>query len=147
MGFEKQLLVGVAQLLQAEGVGFYNISAGPTAGQTGIAIGGYQPETWNRLIALDTYQVSDDLGPTTDDVIGIQVITRWEGPDPNAVKDLDGLVFDRLHGRTMFTLPTGILVSDCYRRSGAPLGQDSSKRWSRSSNFYVTVSRPTTHRP
>lgn len=140
--FETDLLVGHAQLLAAAGVGTWNASGSYTAGQTAIVLDAV-PETLPRLIVLSTYAVDDNPG-LNDDLLGLQVLTRWDGQNPNACRDLDGAIFDLLQGRSRYT--AGVFVTLCARRSASSLGQDSSKRWMRSSNYYLNVFRPTPHR-
>lgn len=142
--FEQDLLEGFAQLLAAEGVGVYRSAASYVASETGIYVDG-SPDTANRVIQLSTYTV--DENPTYgSDVIAVQIVTRWESANPFPCRKLDTQIFNRLQGRSNFTLPTGIRVETCSRRSGASLGMDSLKRWSRSSNYYLRVYRPTTYR-
>jgi hypothetical protein len=144
MGFKTDLAVGFAELLAAAGAGTWNASGVYTASQTGIVLRTL-PQSPDRVIVLSTYPVDDD--PTlSDSVIGLQVTTRWGGPDPRPTDDLDDLVFDQLHGLEGVDLSTGIRVVQCYRRSGASLGQDGNSRWRSSSNFYVDAHRPSTHR-
>jgi hypothetical protein len=103
------------------------------------------PASPDRVITLTDYVVADD--PTlSDSVIGVQVRTRWGGQDPRPVKDLDGAIFDALHGLEGVTLTGGIHIVSCFRRSGTSMGQDANNRWGRSSNYYATVHRPSTNR-
>lgn len=145
--FERLLLYGMAQLLAADVPGLTWKAPGSgayTAGQTGIYLDG-TPETANRAVQISVYPVEDDPNFATS-TLGFQTIVRWEGADPMPTRDLDGAIFDALHGRTHFVLATGVTVASCSRRSGALLGQDASKRWSRSSNYYLQLTRPAPHR-
>ena len=94
---------------------------------------------------LSLYPVDDDPTFAAAD-IGFQTIVRWEGSSPHPTRALDSAILDALHGRGQFTLVTGPRIVSCSRRSGASLGQDSQKRWSRSSNYYLHVHRPGPHR-
>lgn len=144
MGFQKDLVVGFAQLLAAKGVGTWKANGAYTSGETGILLRTL-PQGPDRVIALATYGVDDDstLG---DDVTGLQIVTRWEGGDPRPNDDLADLVFDQLQNLPRTTLATGVVVSRCYRRSMTSLGQDSNVRWRTVQNFYVTAHRPSPHR-
>lgn len=142
--FEADLLKGLAQLLASEGVGTWTESGSYTSTQTGIVIDA-APETLNRMIQLSLYPVDDDESQNTD-VVGLQVIARWEGGNPLPSRQLDTQVFNRLQGRNGFTLSTGVQVAYCKRVSGVSLGIDASKRWARSSNYYLTVYRPSSYR-
>lgn len=144
MGFETNLLTGFAQLLAAAGIGTWQENGVYAATETGIVIDAV-PASPDRIISLTDYVVSDN--PTlSDSIIGVQVRTRWGGQDPRLVKDLDGLIFAALHGMPAVTLVGGVHVVSCFRRSGVSMGQDANNRWGRSSNYYVSVHRPSTNR-
>jgi hypothetical protein len=142
--FQADLLIGFAQLLAAAGLGTWTPSAGYPAGATGIVLDD-TPETLDRAIQLSSYPVTEDTTFGGDD-IGLQVIVRWGGADPLPSRRLDEQIFQALHGRSHFTLPTGLRITSCSRRSAASLGKDGSKRWSRSANYYVHVHHPSTYR-
>jgi len=143
-GFETNLLTGIAHLLADAGLGTWRDTGVYTTAETGIVLDTV-PASPDRVITLTDYVVSDD--PTlSDSIIGVQVRTRWGGQDPRPVKDLDGGIFNALHGLEGVTLTGGIRIVSIFRRSGASLGQDVSYRWMRSSNFYATVHRPSTNR-
>ena len=143
-GFETNLLTGVAQLLAAAGVGVWRDTGAYAATETGIVLD-VIPQDPDQIITLSDYDISDD--PTlSDSVIAVQVRTRWGGQDPRPVKDLDGAIFDALHGLESVTLTGGVHVVSLVRRSGVSLGQDTNNRWMRSANYYATVWRPSTNR-
>jgi hypothetical protein len=143
--FDRQLVVGIAMLLRDAGHGQWNptgIYQGATT--TGIFIMAV-PDLPDRLITLTPYAVTDDADEAMS-TQGLQVRTRWGGGNPLDVLDLDSAIFDTLHALTMTTLSTGVTLSQCLRRSSASMGQDSSKRWGMSSNYYLDVNRPGPHR-
>jgi hypothetical protein len=143
-GFETLLLTGVAQLLSVANLGTWRDTGIYTAAETGIVFD-VIPVAPDNVITLTDYIVSDD--PTlSDSVIGVQVRTRCAGQDPRPVKDLDGAIFNVLHGLESVTLTGGVHVVSLVRRSGASLGQDANNRWMRSSNYYATVWRPSANR-
>jgi len=143
-GFETLLLTGIAQLLATAGLGTWRDTGVYTAAETGIVMDTV-PATPDRVITLTDYVVTDD--PTlSDSVIGVQVRTRWADADPRPVKDLDGSIFDALHGLEGVTLTGGVHIVSMFRRSGTSMGQDIGSRWGRSSNYYATVHRPSTNR-
>jgi len=143
-GFETNLLTGIAQLLATASLGTWRDTGIYTAAETGIVFDTV-PATPDRVITLTDYVVSDD--PTlSDSVIGVQVRTRWAGADPRPVKDLDGAIFNALHGLESVTLTGGIHIVSMFRRSGTSMGQDLNSRWARSSNYYCTVWRPSNNR-
>jgi hypothetical protein len=144
-GFQVNLLTGLAVHLAAGGLGAtWNTSGLYSALQTGIVLGNV-PQTPDRVITLTTYGVSDSPN-LSDSILGVQVRTRWGGSDTRPVDDLDDAIFNLLHGRTALALTTGVTVVLCLRQSTTTLGQDANGRWMRSSNYYLTVHRPSTHR-
>ena len=143
-GFESDLLTGVAQLIAGANLGTWRDSGIYTAAETGIVFD-VIPVSPDNIVTLTDYAVSDD--PTlSDSVIGVQVRTRLGGQDPRPVKDLDGAIFNVLHGLESVTLTGGVHIVSMVRRSGASLGQDANNRWMRSSNYYATVWRPSANR-
>jgi hypothetical protein len=147
-GIQTNLLVGIATALQTAGLGTYNSSGVYTTVQTGIVFGTV-PQGPDRIITLTPYGVADDPA-LSDSVLGLQVRTRWGGANPSLVYDLDDLLFAYLHGRRGWTVNTGaaaVTIAQCLRNSGpASLGQDANLRWSLSSNYYLDIWRPSTHR-
>lgn len=143
MGFEGDLVAGHALLIAAADLGTWSPAGIYTAGQIGI-YDQVMPESADSMIALSTYSVGNDPSQS-DSVIGLQVRTRRPGPDPRTCRDLDGAIFDLLHGRYGYSA-TGIRVEQCLWQSGAPLGQDESARWNWVTNFYLTLHRPSPHR-
>lgn len=144
-GFSTDLLTGLAEYFAAAGIGatwnpggVYDVLA------TGIKLGTL-PQTPDRIICLSDYGVSDSPS-LSDSVLGVQVRCRWGGADPRPVKDLNDAVFNILHGKTAFTLSTGVTCVQALRQSTASLGQDESRRWSTTANYYLTVHRPSAYR-
>jgi hypothetical protein len=144
VGYQTDLLAGLAQRLAAAGVGTWSPTGSYTAEQTGIVIGTV-PGSPDRIITLTGYGV-DDSPSLSDSVMGVQVITRTGGSDPRPTDDLADQVFDQLHGLTGVHLPSGIRLVQCLRQSHTPLGQDGNRRWSRSDNYYLSAHRPSPHR-
>jgi hypothetical protein len=141
--FENELVAGFAVLLEQAELGVWNPSGALPVGGTLITQQA-APADVSRLIALTAYGV-DDSGATSS-TYGLLVRTRWEGADPRPVNRLAGDIFRALHQRADFTLWTGIRVYFIERVSWTTLGQDGSKRWSRTDNYYVTAHRPTPNR-
>lgn len=144
-GFTTDLLTGLAAYLQTAGIGTWNTSGAYSAAQTGIVLGTV-PQAPDRIITLTAYPVRDDAA-LSDSVIGVQVRCRWGGQDPRLVDDLADSIFSALHGITHVTLTGGVKVVQILRQSGpVSLGQDQNGRWSNSSNYYLTVHRPSANR-
>ena len=144
MGYQKDLLEGVAQWLAAAAVGTWKTTGIYSASETGIILRTL-PSTPDRVIVLATYPVSDDPS-LSDTVTGLQVTTRWAGADPRPTDDLTDAVFDVIHGAHGVDLATGIRIVEAMHRSGTTLGQDANQRWRNSSNFYLTTHRPSPNR-
>lgn len=130
------LLQGVAELLDAEGVGVYSPNTPLPAGATGIILG-RMPDGPDRALCLTPYPVADD--DSTDSVTGIQVRMR-AGVNPLDVLDLSDAVFNVLHDRRSWTA-RGVRVEISWRNSEAWIGQDSRGREELTSNYYVRTVR------
>lgn len=142
--YNTDLLEGLGMLLAAENLGTWNPTGIYADTDTGIVVGTLSASP-DRLIALTGYSVSDDPS-LSGSVTGVQAVTRWAGEDPRPTDDLAEAIFDALHGRHGYDLPTGIRVVQSLRRSKTSIGQDSNRRWRVSSNFYLTVHRPSPYR-
>ena len=146
-GFKTDLLTGLAAYLATPSSGLgatYRATGAYTKLQLGIVLGGLRPEP-DRQLALTAYPVTDDPA-LSDSVLGVQIVSRWEGRDPRPSDDLDDAVFSLLHGRQRLVLSTGVTIVQILRVSGAPLGWDENQRRSVSSNYYVTAYRPSANR-
>lgn len=152
MGFTTDLFAGVAQLLDDAGVGTWRADGRYTNG-TGALLAGITepvivrtsvPSAPDRVITLTPYGVADDIDQA-DSVQGLQVRTRGT-KDPRVVEDIDDAVFDALHSLSDVVIG-GVFVLLIERRSTTSLGVDANGREERSSNYYLTLTRPSTHRP
>lgn len=144
MTFHHDLVEGIALLLHDTGAATWRSSGAYQAGETGIVLRAL-PQTPDRVVVLSPYGVDDD--PTLgDDVVGLQVTTRWGGMDPRPTDDLADAVFDELQNLPRTVLPTGVVVAACWRRSWTSIGQDSNGRWRTTQNFYVNAHRPSRYR-
>ncbi|MFK0062617.1 minor capsid protein [Streptomyces werraensis] len=140
MSHETDLLRGVAELLDTQGVGTYDETGPLPAGATGIVLG-RMPDGPDRALALTTYPVADD--DSTDSVTGVQVRIR-AGVNPLDVLDLSDAVFNVLHARRSWTA-RGVRVEISWRNSEAWIGQDQQGRMERSANYYVRTVRSGAH--
>lgn len=137
------LIVEAAGLLSAAGIGLWNPDgAYPPNPDRPVIIDSVMPASPDSVIVLTVYPVSAGAGDE-DDVIGLQVRTRAAGARPDTVRAIDRAVFEVLHNRrgSIGSVP----VTRCLAQSSASLGQDSSKRWEWSTNYYVTLPRATPH--
>lgn len=144
MGFSDDLLSGVAAHLAAGGIGTWKPSGAYLPTDLNPIFVTAVPATPDRVIVLTPYTVSDDAS-MSDSVQGMQVRLRGT-KDPRTVQDIDDRIFDRLHGAHGVTLPGGMRLVMCERRSGTPLGTDGNGRHERTSNYHLTVHRPSAHR-
>ena len=143
-GFETNLRTGIAAALNTAAIGVWREASAYAAGETAIVFGTF-PQDPARAVCLSLYGVGDEPS-LSDSTIGLQVRTRWDGQDPRLVDDLAALVLDYLHGKTDWTLSTGVHVVQCLRKSWVPLGQDTNGRWERSDNYYLDVWQPSANR-
>ncbi|MGI5196582.1 minor capsid protein [Streptomyces sp. CA-288835] len=137
---DANLLVGVAELLDAADVGTYDPDGVLPAGGTGIVLGKV-PDGPDRAIGLTPYPVSDD--DSTDSVTGIQVRMR-AGSNPLDVIQLANDVFNVLHNRRSYTVH-GVQVEISWRNSQAWIGQDTRGRMELVSNYYFRTVRSGIH--
>ena len=138
--YENDIATAVAELLAARGVGEWKPSGVYNAGALPPAIFiQVVPDIHRDVITLSPYPVQAEQDPN-DSVLGLQVRTRTEGRDPRRTNDLDGAVFDVLHGARGLSL-SGYRITKILHQSGASMGQDGSERWGRSANYYITGPR------
>jgi len=145
-GFESNLLTGLAVYLAAGSIeATWNTGGSYTALQTGIVLGNI-PQSPDRIITLTVYDADDDPA-LSDSTVRVQVRCRAQGADKRLVDDLDAAIFNLLQNKLDVTLSTGVRVGQIHRTSGpASLGQDGNSRWSVSSNYAVSVHRPSANR-
>lgn len=135
--FDILFRAGFGQVLAANSLGVW--------GSNATIVDGGLPSSPEDVLALASYSISDD--PTnSDSVIGLQVTARAAGADPRPTSRKTAGVYDVLHGMTNVVLPGGVYVVQCYRQSWTSIGQDDNSRWRETSNFYVTVHRPSKYR-
>lgn len=140
--WEADLLIGIAELLDAETSGVWKPAGGYTTSDTAIVVD-FTPPSPDRVIclALDELPGADGIG---DVLYRLQVRTR--GPKaPLNVRGIAGEVRGVLDGRGPGVI-NGIAYSQIRLQSGAPLGRDGSDRFERSDNYYINARRETSHR-
>lgn len=144
------LLTGLATYIASGGIGAtWKANGAYTTLETAIVLGSV-PQSPDRIIAMTAYGVGGDDPTLSDTVTGLQVLTRCSGTDKRLVDDLQDSIFNLLHGVSHLVVGTSgktVHVVQCLRASGpAALGQDENHRWVVSSNYLVTVHRPSPHR-
>ncbi|MFC7880490.1 minor capsid protein [Streptomyces sp. NPDC057376] len=140
MSHDADLFQGLAELLDAEGVGTYDPDAVLPADVTGIVLG-KSPDGPDRVLGLTPYPVADD--DSTDSVTGIQARMRW-GTDATGLVSLADGVFNVLHNRRSYLL-RGVWVEISWRNSQAWIGQDSRGRMELVGNYYFRTVRSGPH--
>ena len=137
------LIAEAAGLLSAAGIGLWSPDGiYPASPTRPVIIDSVMPTAPDSVIVITCYPVTAGAGDE-DDVVGLQVRTRASGGRPDTVRAIDRDVFEVLHNRrgSIGAVP----VTRCLAQSSASLGQDSSKRWEWSTNYYVTLPRATPH--
>lgn len=139
-GYTSDLLLGLAQYLDANGVGVYK-PTGYLASDTGIFLKGL-PDAPDRAISITTYATSDmvKIAQTT---VRVQL---WLRGVPNNTLDVDDL------GDQLFALLQGMENRDfgsahviqAYRISSGQLGTDTNNRSQRSDNYQFDLNVPPT---
>lgn len=137
---DADLFRGVAELLDAEGVGTFAPDAVLPADVTGIVLGKV-PDGPDRVLGLTPYPVADD--DSTDSVTGIQARMRW-GTDAGGLVQLADDVFNVLHNRRSYTV-RGVWVEISWRNSQAWIGQDTRGRMELVGNYYFRTVRTGPH--
>jgi hypothetical protein len=137
---DADLLVGVAELLDAQSVGTYDDDTVLPAGGTGIRLGTV-PDLPDRLIALTSYPVADD--DSADAVTAIQARMR-AGTDITGLVQLANDVFNVLHNRRHYQV-RGVQVEVSWRNSQAWIGQDARGRMELVANYYFRTVRSGPH--
>lgn len=139
----EQLLTGLAELIDAAGVGRWEQDTVLADGDVPAVCLIELPAEITNVICLTDYPVEDDPS-TTDGIVGVQVRTRGGRNPLDARRFADG-VFEALHGLHGFVLgelgPYPVTVAHIYRNSATPIGPDSQGRHERSENYYVHVNR------
>ena len=137
--YENDITTAVAELLAARGVGEWRPNGVYNAGALPAIFVQVVPDIDRDVITLSPYPVQAGIDPN-DSVLGMQVRTRTQGRDPRRTNDLDGAVYDVLHGARGLSL-SGYRITKILFQSGASMGQDGSERWGRSANYYITGPR------
>lgn len=143
MGWTRDLVEGLAEHIAGAGIGVWRPNGVYTAAETAIVHRAIPPAP-DRLITLALYPVDNGMAGLTNLTTGIQIRVRAPGP-PGECDDLADALFDLLDSAEHLDLG-GIYVNQLYRQSYTSLGQDSSRRWERSENYYGEAERPTIHR-
>lgn len=142
MAWTADVVAGLAQHLAAAGVGTYSPAGAYTSAQVGIFMD-VVPAAPDRVVTVTPYGAADD--PTlSDSVLMVQVRVRGT-KDPRTAYDLDDAVFAAMQNLPRSIL-NGVTVVGAWRTSAGYLGPDGNGRHERTSNYRLTVHRPTPNR-
>ncbi|MGW4467470.1 minor capsid protein [Micromonospora sp. NPDC004704] len=143
-GWSSRLLTGLAERLDAAGVGVWRPDGTPYAADEIAIVLRDVPTQPDRVITLTTYPLAGDLQGMADHLTGVQIRVRGT-EDTRVCDDLADDVFTELDSAARFEVG-GIPVKQMWRQSYTSLGKDTNRRWERSENYYVEAMRPTQHR-
>lgn len=133
------LLTGLAELLDASGVGEWNPTgaAGGTLAAPVIALRS-TPPTATYSITLTDY-LAERNARLTDATIAVNVRVRGDKA-PNTASNIAQKIYLALQAlgpTTLGTTPNQIKITDVYWQSETQLGPDQNGRYERSVNYYV----------
>lgn len=133
------LMAGVAQLLQAAGVGAWQPTGVYPTGAVRPIFMRAVPAKPDRIITVSHYPGHSVFG-ADDTVEGIQVRNRGPADDPRPADDDADAIRAALDGLEHVDVG-GVHVSLIRWQSGSSMGQDGNRRWEMSQNFYVYTAR------
>lgn len=139
---ETDLVLGVAGVLVAAGIGVRNDAGTYAADDVAIIVGDF-PQDPAQIIALTPYVVSDD-SDLNDSILAVQVMLRGTS-DLRSVLDRSAAIFNELERLENQTFGS-VNVACMWRQTGHLDGKDDSQRWMRSENYYCRVNWPTRYR-
>jgi hypothetical protein len=142
MSWTGDLMAGLGQFLNDEGVGIWRSSGVYTANEVGIVLD-VVPSSPSQVITLTPYMSTDAVG-LSDSELSVQVRVRGTA-DPRTAYALDDAAFEAMQNLPR-TVLNGVTVVGAWRTSSAYLGADSNQRHERSSNYRLLVHRPSPHR-
>lgn len=144
MAFSNDIVAGIAQLLEDAGVGTWQTSGVYASGTDRPIFTQEPPDDIHRVIVVAHYPVTQ-YARTRDSVEGVQVRNRGTVGDPRPANDDADAIRATLDGLQHVTLGA-VRASLIEWRSGAPLGQDSTRRWETVQNFHIYTARPGANR-
>lgn len=145
MSVERDIVVGVAGLIDAAGLATFKPSGVYADSETGV-IFKVVPAKPDRVVVLTAVPMSDDISMPLGQVM-LQVRTRGLPNNPLDVDDLAGPIFDLLQGRTYDTFGDTTVIQ-VRRTTSIPNGQDAAERFEKIEQYYLDVDyAPTALRP
>ncbi|HWV46038.1 MAG TPA: minor capsid protein [Nitrospira sp.] len=145
MSVERDIVEGVAELIDAAGLATFHPSGVYADSETGIVFK-VVPAKPDRVVILTAVPMTDDISMPLGQVM-LQVRTRGLPNNPLDVDDLAGPIFDLLQGRTYDTFGDTTVIQ-MRRTTSIPNGQDAAERFERIDQFYLDCDvNPTVNRP
>ena len=141
--FLGDLMAGLAQFLEDQGVGSFNSTGAAYASNAPSIYFDVVPASPDRVIVLTPYGASDDPSLSETEV-AVQVRVRGT-KDPRTAYELDDKAFEAFQNVPR-TVMGGVTVVGLWRTSSAYMGVDANGRHERTSNYAVRVHRPSPHR-
>jgi len=136
MGWQSDVAVGFAQLLDAAGVGTWD----PDGSTGNIYLGELPPDACPG-IGIQTYRAGTDdpANPTTQ--LRIQFWLR--AATVGEIDDLDSALYDHVHGLQNLAMGAAMLT-DCASYSSIPMGLDGNGNRERACNYTLQLDLPAT---
>jgi len=141
MSVLRDIVVGVAQLIDGAGLAKFNPSGMYADSDTGI-IFKVVPAKPDRVVILTAVPMSDDISMPLGQVM-LQVRTRGLPNNPLDVDDLGDSIFDLLQGRTGDVFGDTTVIQ-MRRTTSIPNGQDAAERFERVDQLYLDIDYPPT---
>jgi hypothetical protein len=144
----RNVMVGIAGLLNAAGVGKFIPSGVYATTDTGIIFKIMPDGTGvpDRVIVLNAFVLTADVSMPADRVL-LQVALRGVRNNPLDVDDLGDAVFDVLHGATYKQFGTASAAQILFSTS-VPMGEDALTRSTRADRYFIDLdATPTNLRP
>lgn len=135
--YTRQVLTGLAGLLDQAGLAAYREDGAYAAGETPVTFGAQHP-TADACVTLTDYS---DLADTATIVSRLNVQARTRHPNFLDGRDLVDGIRETLHRRTHVHLGQ-VLIGEIRLESFTPLGRDDRGRFEWSQNFTLTGLRP-----
>lgn len=144
----RNVMVGIAGLLNTAGVGKFNPSGVYATTDTGIIFKIMPDGTGvpDRVIVLNAFVLTADVSMPVDRVL-LQIAYRGARNNPLDVDDIGDAVLDVLHSATYVPFGSATAAQILFY-SSVPMGEDSLTRSTRVDKFFIDLdATPTNLRP
>lgn len=144
----RDVMVGIAGMLNTAGVGKFNPSGVYQTTDTGIIFKIMPDGTGvpDRVIVLNAFVLTADVSLPVDRVV-LQVALRGVRNNPLDVDDLGDQIFTVLHGATYQTFGSTVAAQILFSTS-VPMGEDALTRSTRADRYFIDIdAAPTNLRP